>query len=106
MKNIAATLFFYAIATVNAEDFCDASLCSDGQQQVACNKPVGFGPQCPADKREEIVMTPDLQQLIVSLHNQRRSKVAMGSLTSFPSAANMLEMVIDNIYLNLYIICK
>lgn len=38
-------------------------------------------------------MTPELQQLIVSLHNERRSKVANGTLPTFPSAANMLEMV-------------
>lgn len=83
--------FWSAVWSVNAEDFCDASLCEQGQQ-VACNKPVGFGQECQQNP-EEVTMTTELQQLIVSLHNERRSKVAVGSLPSFPSATDMLEMV-------------
>lgn len=82
---------------ISAEDFCDPALCDQGQQ-VACNKNVGFGTDC-GDNREEVSMTPELQQLIVSLHNQRRSTVATGALASFPSAANMLEVV--NLYIGL-----
>lgn len=75
-------------------DYCDESLClGEAGPHVACNKSSkGLGPEC-GNNATEIVMTPQLQTFIVSLHNKVRSKVAMGKVQHFKSAASMLEMV-------------
>lgn len=79
-------------------DYCNASLCGRNIVHVACNASKHFAPGCMS--ASEIKLDEQLQKVIVDLHNSRRSQVATGKLSGFPTASNMLEMVLPQMHFN------
>lgn len=95
--NTVTLMFSNSILVVTFEDFCDPLLCRIGRH-VACNKSISFGEECP-NNAELVTIDHQVERYIVDLHNKLRSKLALGSVNNFTSAAKMLEMVcIKKIY--------
>lgn len=78
---------------IGAEDFCDSSLCKRGVTHVACNRVTGMQATCPANNAREVRITGAMQQKIVDMHNQHRSRLASGKLPNYKPASQMLQMV-------------
>lgn len=85
--------------TYNSAEFCDASRCKNcldasgrPAAHIACITRPGFDyATCPPDT-VALEMTPELEALIVDLHNQLRSRVATGQLTGYQTCDRMVEM--------------
>ncbi|XP_035906239.1 venom allergen 5-like [Anopheles stephensi] len=71
-------------------DYCTTSYCTAGVKNVGCNPPeTPGGPECNGKNPAVVEITPALQTLILSEHNTRRSKLALGQLDLFLPAIRM-----------------
>lgn len=53
-----------------------------------------FKSTCPPDGHpEQLDLSTDQKDMIVQVHNRYRSQVAIGNVSGYEPAANMLEMV-------------
>ncbi|XP_063697473.1 antigen 5 like allergen Cul n 1-like [Culicoides brevitarsis] len=88
---------FCAIAAVAAENYCDPSLCTvwgwNLGPHIAC--PGYYQNKCEPGARE-IVITPELRQLILDKHNRYRDDLAGGRVHGFERAAHLPEMTWDD----------
>jgi hypothetical protein len=91
-STLICVLFAFCIHASLGQDakYCDKSLCTDWTGQVkkhiACpgNAPV----ECPSGAKE-IVMTPELKNVILDFHNSKRNDLAGGKIPGFPTARRM-----------------
>lgn len=103
---------FNLVGGNDTEDYCDPKLCEtckvDGRipRHVACLAPGQgrFSPDCGSDV-QEVVMTDELQTLLVDLHNQVRSRCAAGELPGYSTCDRMIENVSATICSKLVLIC-
>ncbi|XP_061397351.1 antigen 5 like allergen Cul n 1-like [Musca vetustissima] len=80
---------FIGIAT--AVDYCSPRLCRKGLTHIACNNNGTFSTNCPADATISVI-TPTIQDVIVSGHNEKRNFIAGGGDANHLSACRMATM--------------
>ncbi|XP_052896768.1 antigen 5 like allergen Cul n 1-like [Anopheles moucheti] len=77
-------------------DYCKTTYCRPGLTNVGCNPPpASGGASCTGKSPAVVVMDSNLQTLILSEHNTRRSKFALGQLAPFLPATRMPTITWD-----------
>ncbi|XP_053691046.1 antigen 5 like allergen Cul n 1-like [Sabethes cyaneus] len=97
MELLTAVLLLAIVGlSSQAINYCNSQLCPKGISHVACNGLSTLAPSCGAGS-EEIIMDEAKINLIVSLHNELRNKVATGKQTYardklYPQASRMATL--------------
>ncbi|XP_052895671.1 venom allergen 3-like [Anopheles moucheti] len=77
-------------------DYCTTTYCRSGKPNVGCNPPAATGgPVCAGKNSAVVALDSNLQSLILSEHNTRRSQLALGQLESFLPATRMPTITWD-----------
>ncbi|XP_035788847.1 antigen 5 like allergen Cul n 1-like [Anopheles albimanus] len=85
------------IGGLYAQEYCNPSYCGT-RVNVGCNPPpLTGGPSCANKSPSVVVLNATIQNVILSLHNQLRSQLAIGNLTGFASANRMPTLRWDNV---------
>ncbi|XP_053667225.1 venom allergen 3-like [Anopheles marshallii] len=72
-------------------NYCTTTYCRPGVPNVGCNPPPATGgPSCAGKSPAVVVMDSNLQSLILSEHNTRRSQLALGQLAPCASCPSFL----------------
>uniref|UniRef100_A0A182PFL8 Venom allergen-1 n=1 Tax=Anopheles epiroticus TaxID=199890 RepID=A0A182PFL8_9DIPT len=96
-SKIIITIVWCLVGGIQAQtNYCVTSYCSNNLINVGCNPP-GFpgGPGCNGLSPVVVTLDSSIQSLILSEHNRRRSKLALGQLKPFQPAIRMPTLTWD-----------
>jgi hypothetical protein len=102
LKKVSDPVFFlsiayFAVAHVHGfnvtEDYCLKELCTPQRHpHIACQTNNSFAAACP-EKKHLVPMSSKLKNLLLTMHNRIRNKVALGQLQGYEPAKRMPILV-------------